>query len=717
MNVAGPRTPFYWLDSVAQWRGTWTGIEQNAADGSLSIEPLPAPLKQLFTSLGAGDPCAGEKPMECPIAVAADPCHGIFVLDSATGRIFNGDVDGASARELAGIGGRGSGPRQFAGARGLAILSDGSFAVLDVKWKRISIFTPDPFALTAVITLGPASQPAGIAAGRHDVLLIADAAQKKVLVFDREGRPRQSIGENQLTSPTAVAASPKTVAVLDGSSVALFDANGALTRVALPAGFRYESLAFDEYGALYTGALPLKGAEGSILRIAFENAAPVIAGFGPLGLEGHVVGLVNLSGKGLVAIVYNAAARASSIWLIDTRGSSAALGVFTSDPLDSRIDRCSWHRIVCEGSVPPGTSITLETVTAAKAGDLDWAAAAPRVLTVSGDGTANLANPDFLVQSGPGRFLQFRLTLRSSVPASPVITGIRVEFPRQSYLQYLPAVLQEDPESKFFLDRFLSLFQTYFDGQDDRIDAFPTLFNPAAAPSQYLGWLAAIVAQPLDPTWTVDKRRQMLAGLFQYDPVKDFVTGRYPSRGTPAQVAQDIADYSGVESVGILEHYKLRTWLNDSGKLPLDGTSRLWSRDIYQRLQVAVYSQLGYLRLLDQPEPALEPLAWGAHKFSVFFRADIHTLASTRDKVALAVETAKPAHTQAVLCPVLPRFRVEYQSTVGIDTVLGEVDEMILGTLGTLDYDAVLAKPAGIKSPAAQRIEMTPRAEITTTLL
>lgn len=717
MNVAGPRTPYYWLDSVAQWRGAWTGIEQSPSDGSLSIEPLPAPSKQLFTALGTAGPCVGEKPVECPVAIAADPCYGIFILDSATGRIFNGDVNGTSAHELPGVGGRGSGPRQFAGARGMAILSDGSFAVLDAKSKRVSIFTPDPFALAAVITLSSNSQPAGIAAGRRDVLLIADAAQKTILVFDREGRPRSSVGENQLTSPTAVAAFQKTIAVLDGSSIALFAVNGALTRVALPTGFRYESLVFDEYGALYAGALPLKGAEGSILRIATENAAPVIAGFGPLGLEGRVVGLANLAGKGLIAIIYNATARTSSIWLIDTRGSSAAQGVFTSDPLDSRIDRCSWHRIVCEGSVPPSTSITLETVTAAKASDLDWAAAAPRVLTVSGSDAAKLADPDFLVQSGPGRFLRFRLTLRSSVPATPVITGIRVEFPRQSYLQYLPAVLQEDPESKSFLDRFLSLFQTYFDGQDDRIDAFPTLFNPPAAPSQYLGWLAAIVAQPLDPTWTIDKRRQMLAGLFQYDPVKDFVTGRYPSRGTPAQVTQDIADYSGVESVGILEHYKLRTWLSDSGKLPLDGTSRLWSRDIYQRLQVAVYSQLGYFRLLDQPEPALEPLAWGAHKFSVFFRAEAYTLAATRDKVAVAVEMAKPAHTQAVLCPVLPRFRVEYQSTIGIDTVLAGVDEMILGTLGTLDYDAVLAMSAGITSLAAQGMETPPRAEITTTLL
>lgn len=717
MNVAGPRTPYYWLDSVAQWRGTWTGIEQSPIDGSLSIEPLPAPSKQLFTSLGTGGPCVGEKPIECPVAVASDPCYGIFVIDSATSRIFNGDVDGASAHELAAVGGRGSGPRQFAGARGLAILSDGSFAVLDAKLKRVSVFTPDPFALTAVIALASNSQPVGIAVGYHDALLIVDAAQKTILDFDREGHPRKSIGENQLTSPAAVAASEKTIAVLDGSSIALFAANGALTRVPLPAGFRYESLAFDEYGALYAGALPLKGAEGSILRIAIENAAPVIAGFGAMGLEGRVVGLANLTGKGLIAIVYNATTRSSSIWLVDTRGSSAPLGVFTSNPLDSRIDRCSWHRIVCEGSVPPGTSITLETVTAAKASDLDWATAAPRVLTVSGDDTAKLTDPDFLVQSGPGRFLRFRLTFRSSVPASPIVTGIRVEFPRQSYLQYLPAVLQEDPESRFFLDRFLSLFQTYFDGQDDRIDGFSTLFNPAAAPSQYLGWLAAIVAQPLDPAWTIDKRREMLAGLFQYDPVKNFVTGRYPSRGTPTQVAQDVADYSGVESVGILEHYKLRTWLNDSGKLPLDGTSRLWSRDIYQRLQVAVYSQLGYFRLLDEPEPALEPLAWGAHKFSVFFRSDAYTLAATRDKVALAVEMAKPAHTQAMLCPVLPRFRVEYQSTIGIDTVLAGVDEMILGTLGTLDYDAVLAKPAGTSFLAAQGMEIAPRAEITTTLL
>jgi hypothetical protein len=357
----------------------------------------------------------------------------------------------------------------------------------------------------------------------------------------------------------------------------------------------------------------------------------------------------------------------------------------------------------------------VETVTGATAADCVWSAAAPP-RTVNGDDVPNLTDPDFLVQSGAGRYLRFRLTICSSVPLSPVITGIRVEFPRQSYLQYLPAVLQEDPDSRSFQDRFLSLFQTYFDDQDDRIDNFWKLFSPAAVPEQYLAWLTAMVALPTDPTWTTDKRRQMLAGLFAYDRATNYVTGKYPARGTPPQVEQDIVDYSGVGSVGIVEHFRLRTWLDPSGALPLDQGSRLWSRDIYQRLQVTAYSQLGYFKLLDQPEPALEPLAWGAHCFSVFFQAHPYTVEATRQKVAQAVEMAKPAHTQATLCPVLPRLRVEYQSTIEIDTVLGEVNDMILDGMATLDYDAVLAGPLGLRALVAAGVEAVPHAGITTTL-
>jgi phage tail-like protein len=715
MKSLSPATPFYWLDSVAGWRGTWTGMEQNADTGSLSLDALPSLLRQIFVLPDDLTPCVQTDAVACPIALTADPCHGVFLADAATASIFRGDVTKRAIAQIASLpapaGGSGSLKPQ-----GIALLSDGSIAVLDRAAHRVLVYSPDPGALLAGVTFSSAVDPVSVAAGSHSNILVLDAAGKQVLAFDREGNPEAAPAIPPLNAPSVIATSRNAVAVLDGSNIALVPEVGVAISIALPQGYRYEALTFDEDGSIYVGATPVKGAEGSILRVAFdETGQPVIVGFGALGVEGRAIALTNLAGHGLIAILYNAVARTSSIWLVDRKGASASSGVFTSELLDSRIDRCSWHRIVCEGSIPAGTVITLQTLTVANPNNLNWDTAS-QPLTIAGTASLSVTDPDYLVQSGPNRYLAFRLVLTSSVPQSPIITGIRVEFPRTSYLQYLPAVLQEDPESRFFLERFLSLFQTYNDGQDDRIDNFSRLFSATSAPEAYLGWLAAVVGQPMDPSWAVSKRRRMLQNLFHYDPATDLVTGRYPARGTVKQVRQDVLDYSGVDSVEILEHFRLRSWLSDTG-LPLDGTAHLWSASIYRRLQVAVYSQLGYFRLLDQPEPALEPLAWGANTFSVFFHADTYTWKTTRDKVARAVNAAKPAHTKAQLCAVLPRMRVEYQATVGVDTVLGEPDEMVLGQIATLDYDAVLAQPAAYRSMDADGAAIAPRAGLTTTLL
>ena len=55
---------------------------------------------------------------------------------------------------------------------------------------------------------------------------------------------------------------------------------------------------------------------------------------------------------------------------------------------------------------------------------------------------------------------------------------------------------------------------------------------------------------------------------------------------------------------------------------PLGGTTRLWSRQFYQRLQVGTFSQVGAFVLTNQPQPVAEPYDWGANEFSVFFPAD-----------------------------------------------------------------------------------------------
>jgi hypothetical protein len=166
-----------------------------------------------------------------------------------------------------------------------------------------------------------------------------------------------------------------------------------------------------------------------------------------------------------------------------------------------------------------------------------------------------------------------------------------------------------------------------------------------------------------------------------------------------------IKEYSNVD-VRLVEHFRLRQFLILSdggpsasaaaphvpqlGATTLCGGGRLWSRDYYQRLQVGVYSRIGYFRLTGEPEPGLEPLAWGANEFSVFFNCEPYQIQDTQKKVAQVVEREKPAYTKANYCPVLPRMRVGVQSTLGVDTRIGVITPLLLGTTGTLGYDSIL---------------------------
>jgi phage tail-like protein len=293
-----------------------------------------------------------------------------------------------------------------------------------------------------------------------------------------------------------------------------------------------------------------------------------------------------------------------------------------------------------------------------------------------------------------------RLTFRTNGVSSPTLHLARIFYPRQSYLNYLPAVYQEDSESRAFLDRFLAIFQADFDAYDNFADTTWKMFDPNTVPAKWFNWLASWLALPIDPSWTEAARRSILKNASK----------AYRRRGTPDGLTQAIADYSGVQA-SVVEHYKLRrlTILSDrtdsdkssasaSAQNRLGSGLRLWSRDVYQRLQVGVYSQLGYFRLTSEPEPQLEPLAWGANEFTVMFTADPYTVATTQAAVSKVVEREKPAYTSAQYQPIYARMRVGVQSSIGIDTRVGEATYIVLSKVGTLGYDSMLSASTTAKA-------------------
>ena len=74
--------------------------------------------------------------------------------------------------------------------------------------------------------------------------------------------------------------------------------------------------------------------------------------------------------------------------------------------------------------------------------------------------------------------------------ATPAVRAARVYYPRSSYLNYLPALYSSDDRSRWFSERYLSLFQTEWDHLGKAIENTTALFDPAAVPDRFLDYVA-----------------------------------------------------------------------------------------------------------------------------------------------------------------------------------------------------------------------------------
>ena len=660
-----PQRNNYWrLDPVAGWQ-----ITPDPGKGDITLDPLPGSPALLSSSL--------VKSIACPVALASDSKGRAFVVDGATSRITILDLARSLDKRIDAFGGMGAELRRFKSPRSLAILPSGAMAIADTGNHRVQLFSGPPYLLLKVWGEPESTmKPVAIAGDQCGGLYIADAESRTILRVGADGKWRSPLGAGILTDPVELAVSAEgTVAVVDGqaanASIVLFPPGDAkpmrLSLVRSPL-----CAAFDGSGNLYVGT-----ANAIVAKLQpdpSQLSGWSLGGEGVSDFDGSITKVVWAGEQGILGILKSQTPGvAPRLLSMNPTGAYQLTGSFVTGVLDSNIESCSWHRVQLMGTIPAGTTVSIRSSTSDDS--IHWTPAVPCGLIRGND-------PDCLVQSQPGRYLTLFLTLQSAGTVTPRIEAIQVYFPRQSYLQYLPSVFQDDPESGPFLDRFLSIFQTTFDNMDQFVDDLWHLFDPFLTPDKQFPWLASWLALPIDPTMPLLQQRQLLKSAF----------ATYRVRGTVNGLEQLIAAYTGVDNIRILEHFKLRNWtfLPLSGGLQ-DGT-RLWSNNFYARLQVGVQSTVGSFRLTNAPSPASEPYDWGANQFTVLFPADPYTAVETAAAIQTVVDREKPAYTQAFLSPVFPRLRVGVQATLGVDAYVGKANAMILGKLATLSYDAVLAR-------------------------
>jgi phage tail-like protein len=733
MNSPADYNQYWLLSSVNAWGecASLQGLVQNAA-GALTLQTLPGEAKPFTPDL--------TDHVSCPAALSCDECGRIYVLDAGRGRVVRIDPPGI-VKAINEFGGAGSEPRQLRGPRGLA-LARGSLVIADTENHRVQVFSPSPYALIQLwgrVNAAPGDGPLefrwpwGVAVDQCSHVYVVDRGNRRVEKITVDGSWLATLGAGVLTDPTELAVSPAgVVAVVDGAAqdsgggVKVFRPNETASTTLLQVeNPRAVAFAPDE-------SLFIATSRGLVFRYVPDSTQPsgyANVGAGVTGLDAAPVSMIWLPEQRLLGIVQESASTRRRLWSIPPAGSCVSKGVLTTSLPDSRIEDCPWDRVTLLGNIPDHSSVTVEYFTSGEPkGNLVANPQDGPPYTFVGDssrlgctsptcGDPTCSDPSCagtadqpmtcLVQAQPGRFLKLRITFQSGGQSTPTISAIRVYFPRQSYLRYLPAVYQDDPESRDFLDRFLSIFQATFDDFDLTIDSMWRLFHADSVPMQFFDWLAAWLQLPTDPRWTTAHKREMLkrAAL------------DYRARGTVRGILQAIEDYVGIsDGAAIVEHFRLRRWPILPAAGPLGGGERLWSRQFYQRLQVGVFSQVGAFALTDRPEPAAEANDWGANEFSVFFPADPYDSDATVAKVAAVVEREKPAHTRANVVPVLPRFRVGVQATIGVDTRVGGYTHIVLGSLSRLGYDAILACSPAERDLRKLGAAVRPRAGATTRL-
>lgn len=713
----------------------------------------------------------------CPAAIAMNPYGKVGVVDAAASTVSLTDTGLTQIEKVPSIGGPGSSARRLLEPRGIDFLKSGAIVIADTANHRVQIFSDTQHALVqswgAVDADGnPASGngqknfqwPWSVVTDGCGTVYVVDRGNHRVQKIREDGTWIAEIGADLLLDPTRIATGPDgLIAVVDAGqqAVFLFSPRRALAR-SLSNVRNPRSVEFGSDGMLYVG-----DATGLIsIYTPGENEKYNFVGQGSSSTDGEILDLAWVSGSDpfLLAIIKEKdQVQRQRLWRIEPVGTFQNEGRLLTSAINSRLEKCQWHRISLTASIPSaetssdssarGTtdfgagSIQIESYTSdsrdLKTGipESSW-----KLCVLSGDD-----DPDCLVQSGPGQYLWLRITLKSNGIESPVLKRIKAYYPRSGYLQYLPAVYQEDNDGRLFLDRFLAIFQTEFDKFDQTIDEMWRLFDPASVSEENFAWLASWMGLTIQPDSLIDQRCRFecvseqdcqpppacpsnsenevpsIRAPLEWSSAKKRemlknAMGTYSVRGTVKGVEQAIRDHTGVQFATILEHFRLRRWpvlsilasqppdtdpcapveepqrgrcgdeIRDRKiSLPLDGSVRLWSRDFYKRLQLDTYSQVGNFQLTSNPEPILEPLTWGANRFSVFFPASPYNVAETKQKVAQVVEREKPAHTHAELCPVLPRMRVGVQATVGADAVVGAISHLVLNSLATLNYDAILS--------------------------
>ena len=279
---------------------------------------------------------------------------------------------------------------------------------------------------------------------------------------------------------------------------------------------------------------------------------------------------------------------------------------------------------------------------------------------------------DMLFRGKTGRYLWLKLVLSTyDEHQRPEVAAMKIYYPRNTYLRYLPGIYRRDPSSREFLDRFLSIFESIFHDLEADITQVFKYFDPETTPLPFLKWLASWLNLALEDDWPEKRKRQLIRQAY----------GLYKLKGTLTGMVRLIHIVSG-QTPMVIEHYRMNRpmALGGAGRLGIDSWIQQAPVRGFRLGEHAIVGRAPLVGGVSTPEAAFQSRAYG---FTVIVALSPEAFARQEKTLIRAIDAAKPAHTFYDL-------RVVREARLGMDAYIGSTFKLTEHRPIRIDAAAVL---------------------------
>lgn len=522
--------------------------------------------------------------------------------------------------------------------------------VLDTVNKEIIAFSLDNFQIKYILQ---GIDPVDIGIDRKGHIYVLDKDSHEISKYTINGIFVEKFGQDHLKEPVGLAVNKdNSIYVIDSgynnfiriTEEGEYSNIGDFTKIS--ENFQPEIITIDTKGNMLVAGI-VNNTE-SLYR--FDSDGSYTGKIPVHDLTGRIMGLAVDSKGDLYLGSSNGIACFSTQQMFSTTE-----GFYYTKTLDSGIQECKWHRLSLQAHIPQKTLLEVyyylsdsaslkktiddiltdpEKSTQEKADSIDneipaWIG--PETLTGN-----EITSRDMLFREKKGRYLWMKIGLLTfDEKAGPEVTRMKILYPANSYLRYLPAIYQEDPVSREFLERFLSIFETVFYDLETDIGNVSDYFDPDIVLPGFLAWLASWLNLAMEEDWTDDKKRYFIKRA----PVL------YKQKGTRAGIEELVRLYTGKRPF-ILEHSRIgKPMVINKDESFILGINSLLLKTPVRGFRLGDDSIIGQVALRDIVQSIEEPFLALAYRFTVIINLSAEKLKLYEKGLRQILDNEKPAHT------------------------------------------------------------------------